>query len=155
MELTDEERRVIDQKLTDVLFPERKRQAAADADIREKKALIVGAGTRERLAVPKVDAFIVAFESARMIVDDVKRHRDTIEMAEVHHGFQLIRAAGNLAQSQWHASFGREQPVDIRQVVSESGGIIDRVKRIGRERVGAIVSLVERVFAFGDGERLE
>src|ERR1700722_9205839 len=155
MEFVDKEGSVINQKLADFLFPERKRQAAHDTDIGEKETLIIRGWRGERLAIPEVDAFVIAFESARVVIDHVKRHRNAIEMAEVDHRLELIGTAGDLVRGQRSAALGDELAVDVREVTFQRAGIVYRVERVRREQGRTVISLVRRFLAFGDRQRLQ
>ena len=95
------------------------------------------------LAIEEVHAAVVE-AAAGVVVDQVEKHRDAMEMEEVDEAFQLVDAGSELGGGERRAAAGEQQGVGGRQVaLVQLAARRHLVLAFGREVVGAVVAQAE------------
>ena len=128
---------VINEKLANITVPQGEGQAAGPAPISEVEAIIVVPVWR---TIPEVETRIVTLEAARMVVDYIEDHGDTVQMTEVDHGLELMGATAEVIERERGLLLGREQSIHRHERGRQGGLFVNDVAEVGREVVGAVVS---------------
>ena len=150
-------RRVVLEKATDILVPERESEAAGAAIlVREVQAVVVVADVLGAIKI--VDAVVVELagdrEATCMVIDDVECHRDIMDVAEINQCLELARARSDIGERQRRQSLASEDAVDHRQIGWKIGRSRD-VRKVRREQVGAPVSHAWVGLLLVDRQRLQ
>src|SRR5450759_370341 len=158
VEFLNIETRVVDEKPTNIIVPEREgKSSGAAVLICEVEAVIVIAHIRSAIEI--VDALIIERivygESAGVVVHHVEHDGDAVDVTQVNQSFELRRPGGNIFDRDRSDAFGFEQTIDSGKILRERDGAGNDVREVRGEVVGAVVAHRRIRLYFVDGQWLE
>src|SRR5262245_11903834 len=98
MEFLHPVQRVVDEKLTHILIEVSENKTAGDALIGKVEAVVVIIACLIRVGqqIEEVQAMPITIEGTGMIVNHVEEHRDSVNVKNVDHYFQLRHGTGEV-----------------------------------------------------------